>query len=270
MKHFPSAWFIRIFIFTEDVLPVNITATEANFYSSSASQLCYSQSISTPEYQTRKYEESSTLVQNVSESDIGRHRCSQLVVGTNRLKTDFYPMYRNPHGLAMIFQVKNFSHNRRRPDLVLKKRLGADEDMKRFAEAFEAVGYKPLKYTDFTADDILKKVKEIASSYSKDYDSLVICFTTHGENNYHVFGSDSVSVFVYKLSALIRECLVLKGKPILMFLQCCRTPAQDQAANPEPCPGKNNYNTCILTDVNFITLFYSRLSARCLYRLGNI
>ena len=237
-----SLWFF--FIHTETGLPENLTATEQANVSSSAT--CQSCGKITVDYKTLEYEEASTLVESVSESTRqSSRRSSQLVVGDRR---QFYPMYSSPHGLAVIFRVQNFSHNQCRPNLKLEERLGADEDMERYAEAFQAAGYKPLKCTDFTADDILKKVKKIASSYSKEYDSLVICFTTHGENNYHVFGSDSVSVFVYKLSAFIQECAVLKSKPILMFLQCCRTPALDQAANPEPCPGKNNY-TCIITDV---------------------
>ena len=140
----------------------------------------------------------------------------------------------NPHGLVLVFGNEDF--------YLLPCRKATDIDICNFAETFKSLGYVVQTYKNYTAEQIKSEVTRIARRYSEDYDSIVLCFSTHGENNEYIFGSDSVPLNVYELVSLIRERCVLNDKPILMFIQCCRAKDQSASHNVDLC--EYNIITC--------------------------
>ena len=68
-----------------------------------------------------------------------------------------------------------------------------------FDRTFRQLGYQVEVHKDRTAAQVKSTVIEKISQYSENYDSIVLCFSTHGESNNYIFGSDSISFNVYEL-----------------------------------------------------------------------
>ena len=167
------------------------------------------------------------------------YECEQLssLLRTGKNKRGYLTRHLSskPHGIALVLGNEHFRHNSQRPFLNLTRREATEKDISNFAETFESLGYVVRTCRDYTTDEIKSEVIRIAEQYSEDYDSIVLCFSTHGENNEYIFGSDSVPLNVYELVSLIRECHVLKDKPIMMFIQCCRAKDQSASHNVDLC-----------------------------------
>ena len=103
---------------------------------------------------------------------------------------------------------------------MLHHRRGTSLDIRNFDKAFKSLGYEVLTYENKTAEQIKAKVKEMATNYSKGYDSLVLCFSSHVENDDFIFGSDTVSFSMYELISLIKKNT--PSLPIFVFVQCSR------------------------------------------------
>lgn len=138
-----------------------------------------------------------------------------------------YPMTCSPHGLAVIIGNDQFTPNPRRPKLDLGGRRGSDLDMINYDNIFSVLGYEVHQYHNQTSAQINDIFKTISTTDHTSYDSFVMCITTHGESNSFVFGSDSVSLDLYKLIKGIQTCPSLINKPKLFFVQACRMPSED-------------------------------------------
>ena len=145
-----------------------------------------------------------------------------------RLPSQCYSMQCKPHGLAVVFGNEQFDFNPQRPFLQLVRREGTDSDIRCFASTFHQLGYKVLIHKNYSAVEIMNEVNRIVGLDHTAYDSIVLCFTTHGENNHFIFGSDSQTLNVYNLADRIQECPSLENKPKMLFVQACRVQPQMQ------------------------------------------
>ena len=144
--------------------------------------------------------------------------------------TELYPMNMEPpHGKAIIIVNENFLPNLEDPSLELKKRAGAQEDLRLFKEMFHFLDYAVESYEDLTALEMHEVIAKAAIEDHRAYDSLVCCVSTHGDENV-MYGTDSVGVKRSELLQPLKQSLTLNGKPKMFFFQACRTKV-DTTAN---------------------------------------
>ena len=184
------------------------------------------QSKQTPEQQIREEEYLKTIEKQCKQLKQLNEQVKHLEAA--RSPTTSYPMKSKPHGLAYVFGNENFGRNPSRPNLRLDRRLGTDIDVECFVLVFRMLDYEICVRTDFTADEIKREVHRIAALDDSAYDSVVFCFTTHGESNHYIFGSDSHTVDVYHLTTMVQLCPTLENKPKMFFIQACRVEPQDK------------------------------------------
>ena len=158
------------------------------------------------------------------------------VLENNSSSTPSYPMQRKPHGLAIIISNEHFIPNPLRPNLKLGQRNGTDVDTQFFADTFRALGYIIQSHRNCTAAQIKEVVQQAVKVNHTVYDSFVLCFSTHGENNNFIFGSDSNTVNVYELVAMVQSCPTLQCKPKMFFIQACRVQVQVVVGDGLPLP----------------------------------
>lgn len=103
-------------------------------------------------------------------------------------------------------------------------RLGSDADANRLKDVFAGLGYEVHDHRNQTSTEMTSLFKNIAiQSALKDHDSLVVIILTHGDKD-AVFGVDNLSVNVRDILEIFnnRQCVYLKGKPKMFFIQACR------------------------------------------------
>lgn len=142
--------------------------------------------------------------------------------------TQVYPMQSKPHGLAIVFGNENFEHNKQRPRLHLPRREATDTDIECFAKTFDTLNYQVHICKDFSTTEIKTELIRIIGSYRQDYDSIVLCFSSHGESDHFIFGSDGIPLDVYDLVSLVQLSPALESKPKMFFVQACRVQPVDQ------------------------------------------
>ena len=147
--------------------------------------------------------------------------------------TSFYPMQSKPHGLAIVFGNENFQHNAQRPRLILPHREATEVDIECFAKTFDTLGYQVHICKDFSTAEIKREVIRVMGDYHKDYDSIVLCFSSHGENDHFIFGSDGIPLDVYELVSFVQMSPELEGKPKMFFVQSCRVQLVDRPTSHE-------------------------------------
>ena len=146
-----------------------------------------------------------------------------------------YPMKSKPHGLAVIFVNGKFDQNMKTPNVALKDRAGAKCDEEHFKLTFEFLGYDPRIYRNLSSMDMFSIMKEVSEIDHSNYDSLVVCVSSHG-NQRSIYGSDGVEVNRDEFFNSIKTCKSLREKPKMFFIQACRLPV----VNADSPKGQND------------------------------
>eukprot|EP00479_Gromia_sphaerica_P007383 TRINITY_DN2434_c0_g1_i1.p1 TRINITY_DN2434_c0_g1~~TRINITY_DN2434_c0_g1_i1.p1 ORF type:complete len:189 (-),score=38.23 TRINITY_DN2434_c0_g1_i1:93-659(-) len=93
------------------------------------------------------------------------------------------------------------------------------------ASVFTHIGYDVGSFKDLTADEILKKVRDMSRMDHSSYDSFILYFSGHGDPNiiYGAGGGDDT----LKIKEIVRhfeeeDCKTLIEKPKIFLWDCCR------------------------------------------------
>jgi hypothetical protein len=128
-------------------------------------------------------------------------------------ETPSYSMSHSQRGRFIIINNKNFhatSH--------LLPRRGLEHDVEVLEEVFSHLGFEVTTFTDRTAKEMLSIMIEAADQDHSGFDCFAVTILSHGENGNQVLGVDGETIDVSTLSAPIKHCTSLAGKPkIFMF-----------------------------------------------------
>ena len=135
-----------------------------------------------------------------------------------------YDMEQFPHGIALIINNEVFTSK--------SMRKGTAIDERNLTHIFRYLGYKVEVHRDQKALEMLDIMIEIGTRSHEMYDSFVCCILSHGIEG-HVFGIDGEKVSLRALTEKVdaRNCLTLRSKPKLFFLQACRGELKEAAVN---------------------------------------
>jgi hypothetical protein len=185
----------------------------------------------------------SLLSQKVREVETQREETRKLREALEgRADAPVYEMTSKPHGLAVIFVNSKFDRNPEAPKLCLNERAGAKKDEEHFESIFKFLGYTTLVHRNQSSSDMYAKMVELSQLDHSNYDSLVVCISSHG-NQRAIYGSDTVEVNRNEFCNSIKSCPSLKGKPKLFFIQACRLPAVDADSNKDGVEGETTPTT---------------------------
>ena len=194
----------------------------------------YQHSEQTEEEQKREHDFLKIIENQTQELNRLAQQVRHLESVATSTNTKFYPMQSKPHGLAIVFGNETFERNEQRPRLHLPRREATETDIGCFAKTFHTLNYEVLIHKDYSATEIKKEMMKIMASYRQEYDSIVLCFSSHGESNHFIFGSDGIPLDVYELVSLVQMSPMLEGKPKMFFVQACRVQPVDQPISHQP------------------------------------
>ena len=148
------------------------------------------------------------------------------------LKTEdeeLYPMNSQPHGKAIVIVNENFRTNPDNPALQLRKRSGAQKDLKCYEDMVRHLGYDVITRYDLKAMEMYEAIDEVAKENHEAFDSFICCISTHGDEQF-MYGSDSVGVKRQEVFQPLKESPSLIRKPKMIFIQACRTKVETTTA----------------------------------------
>ncbi|XP_076854853.1 caspase-6-like [Brachyhypopomus gauderio] len=138
-----------------------------------------------------------------------------------------YKMNYKRRGLALIFNQEKFYW-----ELKLNKRFGTTKDKENLTERFQNLGFDVDANDDLNKEDMMKKIREVATGDHSEADCFVCVFLSHGEDG-HIFARDD-KVNIKDITTLFRgdTCQSLIGKPKIFIFQACRGNNDDNAVTP--------------------------------------
>ncbi|XP_038134764.1 caspase-8-like [Cyprinodon tularosa] len=131
-------------------------------------------------------------------------------------ETEYYVFTKNPRGLCVIINNETFSGK-------LGRREGTDSDQNALDSLFDSFGFTVKSHKNLTAEEILKKIKELSDRDFSTEDAFVLCVLSHGGNGF-VYGTDEKEVKLEQLTEPFSnmKAPTLLGKPKLFFIQACQ------------------------------------------------
>ncbi|XP_044523388.1 caspase-8-like [Gracilinanus agilis] len=132
-----------------------------------------------------------------------------------------YKMEHVPHGYVVIINNKDF----RDPTDV---RLGTEKDVDALRKVFTWLQFEVKLHKNLDASQLHEVMKYYSKKDYTDQDSFICCILSHGKKG-AVLGTDSQPVAIKKLLSYFttKECLTLKDKPKLFFIQACQIEKTD-------------------------------------------
>lgn len=131
---------------------------------------------------------------------------------------DRYIMNCNPHGIALLVNIENFSHDTQ------MKRKGSNFDLQSLRDSFEQLQYLVHLYQDLTRVEFKKVLISIARTDHSQYDSFVCIIMSHGDEYENIIFNDGQLVSkaeIYRNFSPL-YCKSLSGKPKIFIFQSCR------------------------------------------------
>ncbi|OWF53783.1 caspase-3-like [Mizuhopecten yessoensis] len=148
-----------------------------------------------------------------------RMTVSDLTRDTYEIDTERFPH----KGKVLIFNNINFNNGM--PD-----RVGSDQDASTMYQRFCDLGFEPTLFNDCTHDDIMEKLKGVASEDHGSYSCFACVVLSHGDQD-GIWATDKSPVLKTEhLMATVnaQNCKSLIGKPKLFIIQACRGLQSDQ------------------------------------------
>lgn len=156
-----------------------------------------------------------------SSSQSQRSRGLRVQRSMKRTKWDSQSCYRmksSPLGFCVIINNVEFEDN------IIGTRLGSDTDAQRLSDVFIGLNYKVEINRNLSSVEIKQLFGRISKNPELDrHDSLVVIVLSHGETE-AFYGVDNQLVNIRDMLKYFnnRECLQLRGKPKMFFIQACR------------------------------------------------
>jgi len=134
-------------------------------------------------------------------------------------KSQTYLMESKERGLGIIITNLKF-YNRKESE---KVREGAENDIPRLDALLKSLGFKTTILQNLKKDKMCKKLEKVAKEDHSKFHCLVVAISTHGSNNFRIFGADDEYVSIIELMELFngQKCPSLLGKPKIFIVQAC-------------------------------------------------
>lgn len=138
--------------------------------------------------------------------------------------SDYYDMKYECHGVAFIINNRTFDESAH------EERRGAERDEYNLRLTFIFLGYRPVRFSNLTSDEINSlfqnidnylRYSDVNTNTRVGHDSFICCILSHG-NEGVVFGSDSISVSWEEAIKKAGKSEILKDKPKIFFIQACQ------------------------------------------------
>lgn len=139
-----------------------------------------------------------------------------------RIKRYFQNSYRmqsNPRGFCLIINNTCFATSS------LPTRYGALKDEFKLKEIFEKILFEVIVVRNATTSKIRETIEEIRKNRKlESHDAFVCVLMSHGGLGDHIFGTDGTSISVNEVTKSFNDenCIELRGKPKLFFVNACR------------------------------------------------
>ena len=152
-----------------------------------------------------------------------------------------------PRGIGLIFTNETFVNHERRE--------GAQNDEHNFSLFFRMMGLEVRRYPDYTSQEILDTLAQVAMGDLSNTEMFAVAFSTHGDQGDYLYGRDNTSFSLYKqVISLFRinNCPTLKGKPKLFFVQACRGDKTDATVKPPGIRCDSAERACVTLETDFL------------------
>ncbi|CAH8545811.1 unnamed protein product [Schistosoma bovis] len=126
-------------------------------------------------------------------------------------------------GLCVVFSVDKFD-----PILCLPPRNGSLVDIQNIKRAFTSLDFRVIVHSNPTSESLFSLIRTISTQNLRDHDCFACVILSHGDEGGLIYATDG-SIPVDRIIAPFRgdQCLDLRGKPKLFFIQACRGMALD-------------------------------------------
>ncbi|KAK7113275.1 uncharacterized protein [Littorina saxatilis] len=135
-----------------------------------------------------------------------------------------YPMTRNPRGLCLIINNRDFYQDRNfREAKKMINREGTDVDRDKLHATFTRLNFDTRTIENCTDKQLVQIMGQVAFEDHSNYDCFACCILSHGVQG-AVYGVNGMTVPIRDLTSPVRAqaCPSLAGKPKLFFLQACQ------------------------------------------------
>ncbi|NWI38966.1 CASP9 protein, partial [Picathartes gymnocephalus] len=142
-----------------------------------------------------------------------------------------YEMKADPCGHCLILNNVNFSR-----DSGLSTREGSDIDCEKLERRFKALHFTVLTRRDLKAQEMVLELLKLSRQDHSALDCCIVVILSHGCQTSHiqfpggVYGTDGKPIPIEKIVNYFNgsNCLSLRGKPKLFFIQACGGEQRDQ------------------------------------------
>ena len=131
-------------------------------------------------------------------------------------------MSRSPRGVAVIINNKKFLESSGQH---MSQRGGTDIDRDALNKLFKKLQFKVEVHNNQTKAEILRIVREKATSDHSLYDAFIFAILTHGEEGL-VYGIDG-TLRIREITSKFKNNKTLAGKPKIFFFQACQGEQKD-------------------------------------------
>ena len=128
-----------------------------------------------------------------------------------------YYMPESDRGIGAVFINESFPDRPKRP--------GVKKDRENLERIFTMMRLKVDIFLDKTRSEILAELLKLAKSANSSHFVLCIAFSTHGDTNDTIYGSDGIDISLRTDIMPIfkpENCKALEGKPKVFIIQACR------------------------------------------------
>ncbi|RWS21666.1 caspase-9-like protein, partial [Leptotrombidium deliense] len=132
-----------------------------------------------------------------------------------------YEMKRKSAGTCLIININKYEAKE-------KMRFGSEVDVSKLETIFKNLTYNVIVKNDLTAEQIGETIKHTLMHHTRKIDSFVLIVMAHGHTRFNgsvvIYGVDGNEVHINDVTELFndRDCSNLRGKPKLLFINCCR------------------------------------------------
>lgn len=129
-------------------------------------------------------------------------------------------MINMPRGFCLIINNSKFKEETR-----LSKRSGSDVDVQKLKSIFNFLHFDVKIVNDLATHEIKVILKSISWHINlKRHDAFLCIVMSHGSSGDLIFGVDGTSISVHNIVKYFNDknCLGLRGKPKLFFINACR------------------------------------------------
>lgn len=126
-----------------------------------------------------------------------------------------------PRGICLLINNVHFNEAS-----TLSRRKGSEVDERRLRQIFaDLLHFKVEVYNDCSASEMINIFDSVRKSDRLyDHDAFVCVIMSHGGIGDMIYGVDGSSISVHSITKKFNDenCIGLRGKPKMFFIQACR------------------------------------------------